>query len=224
MSRGFINVTIRHNGKIDYYIREEECVAFAVSENLQNDKQSLLRAWREIELLEKLGNKELNIRGRHDAQVCKVYVLTMPNDITHEQCIRRVKNIIDKTNIKDCTWTITVHKGEKNGTTNKHVHLIVNERNLHTMKKDREMNKKSFLDNFRKLYKQEFLEEFRKGKKVFTRNRIKTEKFWQDKTTYMTAIKKYQKIRMEEELNKKMSLQLSIAASTKQQKQQKTKI
>ena len=178
MSKGFINVSIRQNGNIGYYLREKECTYFLSSENLSSEKEELKNQWLEIEKIEKLGSKDLGIRGRHDARVCKSYILSMPNELTAEECANRAKNIIEKTAIKDCTWTIAVHRGEKEGITNQHVHLLVNERDMKTLKKDREMIKKSFLNDFRKIYQQEFEKEFSEGKENPSRGRVETGLFW----------------------------------------------
>jgi len=180
MSKGFVNVSIRYNGNIGYYLREKECTYILSSENLSSssEKEELKNQWLEIEKIEKLGSKDLGIRGRYDAVVYRSYILSMPNQLTAEECANRVKNIIEKTVIKDCTWTIAVHRGEKEGITNQHVHLLVNERNIKTLKKDREIIKKSFLNDFKKIYQQEFKEEFSVGKEVSPRGRIETNLFW----------------------------------------------
>lgn len=178
MSKGFINVSVRQNGDISYYLREKECVHFLSSKNLSFEKEELKNQWLEIENLEKLGSESLGIRGRHDARVCKSYILSMPNELSPEECSNRVQNIINQTCIKDCTWTIVVHQGKKEGITNQHVHLLVNERNLETMKKDREMVKKSFLSDFKKVYQKEFDKEFSEGRKTVARGRVETGLFW----------------------------------------------
>jgi hypothetical protein len=178
MSKGFIDISTRQNGNIGYYLREKECTHFLSSKNLSTEKSELQNQWLEIEHVEKFGNKDLGIRGRHDAQVCKSYILSMPNELSPEECATRVKNIIDKTPIKDCSYTICVHQGEKESITNQHVHLLVNERNLETHKKDREMIKKSFLSEFREIYQKEFSEEFSQGKEKEARGRVEKELFW----------------------------------------------
>jgi hypothetical protein len=193
MSKGFINVSVRQNGNIGYYLREKECSYFLSSKNLSNEKEELKNQWLEIENLEKLGNKDLGIRGRHDARVCKSYILSMPNELTPEECATRVKNIIDKTPIKDCSYTICVHQGEKEGITNQHVHLLVNERNLETLKKDREMIKKSFLGDFKEIYQNEFEKEFNQGKETVARGRVETGLFWANQSLAREMIAEQQK-------------------------------
>jgi len=198
MSKGFVDVSSRHNGNIGYYLREKECTYVLSSENLSSEKEELKNQWLEIEKIEKLGSKDLGIRGRYDAIVCKSYILSMPNQLTAEECANRVKNIIEKTAIKDCTWTIAVHRGEKEGITNQHVHLLVNERNIKTLKKDREMIKKGFLDDFRKIYQQEFKEEFSVGKEVSPRGRIETGLFWANSDLAREIIAQQQKSHISE--------------------------
>lgn len=201
MAIGFMNATTSGSGDVGYYLREKECTRFVHSSG-DLSRSEVLKSWRTIEENEKLGNKELGIRGRHDAQVRKNYVLTMPNVLNDKECTDRVKRIIEKTPIKNCTWTICVHKGEKDGITNKHVHLLVNERNLQSMKKDREMIKKVFLvKELRPTYEQEFKHEFEQSKNLNRRERIKTPLYEADRTFARETIKESENIARKETEN-----------------------
>jgi hypothetical protein len=192
MSKGFVNVTHSSNGGLSYYLREGECVAFKHPKGY--DREEILQHWQEIEKNEKLGNKVLGIRGRHDARVRTNYVLSMPNSLSPNECIERVQSIIDKTPIKNCVYTTVVHKGEKDGITNQHVHLLVNERIITTQKKDREMIRKEWLEkSFKALYEKEFKQEFEAGKSVAPRERINQGLFEADRKVSRQGILRHQK-------------------------------
>lgn len=192
MSKGFAKVSHSGNGNVAYYLREGECLAFKHPKSY--DKETILQHWQEIEKNEKLGNKDLGIRGRHDARVRTNYILSMPNSLSPNECIERVQSIIDKTPIKDCIYTTVVHKGEKDGITNQHVHLLVNERILSTQKKDREMQRKEWLDkSFKRLYEQEFKVEFSQGQTVAPRERINQGLFEADRKASRQGISLHQK-------------------------------
>ena len=192
MSKGFAKVSHSGNGNVAYYLREGECVAFKHPQGY--DKAAILQHWQEIEKHEKLGNKDLGIRGRHDARVRTNYILSMPNSLSPNVCIDRVQSIIDKTPIKDCVYTTVVHKGEKDGITNQHVHLLVNERILSTQKKDREMQRKEWLDkSFKRLYEKEFKVEFSEGQTVAPRERINQGLFEADRKASRHGISNHQK-------------------------------
>jgi hypothetical protein len=192
MSKGFCSVSHSGHGSVNYYLREGECVAFKHPQGY--DKEQILQHWQTIEKNEKLGNKDLGIRGRHDARVRTNYILSMPNSLSPNECIDRVQSIIDKTPIKDCVYTTVVHKGEKDGITNQHVHLLVNERLLSTQKKDREMQRKEWLDkSFKSLYEKEFKVEFSEGQTVAPRERINQGLFEADRKTSRQGISNHQK-------------------------------
>ena len=192
MSKGFTKVSHSGNGNVAYYLREGECMAFKHPQGY--NKESILQHWEEIEKNEKLGNKDFGIRGRHDARVRTNYILSMPNSLSPNECIDRVQSIIDKTPIKDCIYTTVVHKGEKDGITNQHVHLLVNERLLSTQKKDREMQRKEWLEkSFKSLYEKEFKVEFSEGQTVAPRERINQGLFEADRKMSRQGISNHQK-------------------------------
>ncbi len=192
MSKGFAKVSHSGNGNVAYYLREGECIAFKHPQGY--DKETILQHWQAIEKNEKLGNRDLGIRGRHDARVRTNYILSMPNSLSPNECIDRVQSIIDKTAIKDCIYTTVVHKGEKDGITNQHVHLLVNERILSTQKKDREMQRKEWLDkSFKSLYEKEFKVEFSEGQTVAPRERINQGLFEADRKASRQGISNHQR-------------------------------
>lgn len=181
MAKGFINITVSSNGDVDYYGREKECLYILSSVNLSKDKSELIKDWKHIESQEKMGDKTLGIRGRHDAQVRKNYVLSLPNELSPEVGAKRVEKILEQTPIKDCSYSIFIHRGEKDGIVNQHAHVIVNERNLKTMKKDRTMIKHDFLEkSFRPLYSKEFEAERQQGLDYERRERLGSELFYVD--------------------------------------------
>ncbi len=192
MAKGFVNVTHSGNGGLAYYLREGECIAFKHSKGY--NKEEILQHWQEIEKNEKLGNRDLGIQGRYDARVRTNYILSMPNSLSPNECINRVQSIIDKTPIKDCVYTTVVHKGEKEGITNQHVHLLVNERILSTQKKDRVMIRKEWLEkSFKPAYEKEFKQEFEAGKTVAPRQRINQGLFEADRKASRQGILNHQK-------------------------------
>jgi len=193
MSKGFINVSTSHSGDISYYLREGECIGYYHKDSIIS-KEEILSAWKTIGKNEIEGNKSLGIRGRHDAQVRKNYTLSMPNSLSAKDCIEKIKSLVIQTPIKDCTYTIAVHKGEKDGIENRHVHLLVNERNVHTMKKDREMINKVFLEkSFSPLYEKTFESEFSKGRAVEKRERIDVGLYSADPSKARRGIVAYQR-------------------------------
>ena len=192
MAKGFTNVTHSGNGGVAYYLREGECLAYRHSKGY--NKEEILKHWQDIEKNEKLGNKDLGIQGRYDARVRTNYILSMPNSLSPNECIDRVQSIIDKTPIKDCVYTTVVHKGEKDGITNQHVHLLVNERILSTQKKDRQMIRKEWLEkSFKPTYEKEFKQEFEAGKTVAPRERINQGLFEADRKASRQGISLHQK-------------------------------
>lgn len=156
------------------------------------DREAILANWLALENIEKRGNKELGIRGRHDARVRTNYIMAMPNTLNPEQCLQRVENIIQKTPIAKCTYTIVVHKGEKAGIVNQHIHLLVNERYLDTRLKDREMQRKQWLaSTLKPLYEREFRHEFFHGPTVAPRDRISQGLFESAPHLVRAALKKH---------------------------------
>lgn len=173
MAKGFVSIGHSSNGSIDYYGRDEECLGWRHSDKDLETFEDVKAAWKKMEQDEKLGNKELGIRGRHDARVRTNYILSMPNELSPQECVNRVQNIINQTDIKNCTYTIFVHNGEKDGVKNSHVHLLVNERDKTTGKKSREMIKKEWLEKkFRPLFEKEFLKERQEAPNYARRERL----------------------------------------------------
>ena len=173
MAKGNIQASRSHGGGMEYYLREKECTAYRHSDKWAIDKKAVLEQWKQIERNEIKGNRELGIRGRHDAQVRTNYMLMMPNELSAQECIDRVQSIIDETPIKDCVYTICVHGGRQGEVEhNQHVHLLVNERSKVTGKKDRELSQKAFLEKLKTIYRKEFAVEFARGREVAPRERI----------------------------------------------------
>lgn len=188
MSKGYIMASHSNSSSMDYYLRKDECIERFHSSGLKTDRE-IKDEWKQIVNNEKYGNKELGIRGRHDARISTNYTITLPNNLTPKENLEKLKELIKDTPIEKCTYTIVIHKGEKNGIKNSHAHLIVNERNTETMKKDREMIKKDWLKkDFQKKYENVFEKEFSQGKTTIQRNRIETYLFKADEERARAAI------------------------------------
>ncbi|MDR6197091.1 MobA/MobL family protein, partial [Siphonobacter sp. SORGH_AS_0500] len=193
MAKGFINVSTSGNGDVSYYSRSQECLYVQSSKNLSKEVPQLLADWKQLEWQEKMGNKELGIRGRHDAQVRKNYTLSLPNELSPQEAARRIEAMIQQTPIKDCSYSIFIHRGQKDGVTNLHAHLLVNERNLTTRKKDRQMIKKEFLEKeFRPRFEKAFASERALGKDLVSRERISTVLFQSSPQAARTLLSDYQ--------------------------------
>lgn len=195
MSKGFVNINHSKSSSMDYYLRNEECIERFHSSGNKSDRE-IKAEWKQIVNNEKYGNKELGIRGRHDARVSTNYTLTLPNSLSGKEGIDRVQQLIKNTPIEKCTYTIAIHKGEKDGVKNLHAHLIVNERHTDTQKKDREMQREEWLKKeFRPKYEKVFEKEFAIGKDAVKRERIDTFAFQADPSLAKAAIKENQFIK-----------------------------
>lgn len=188
MAEGFGRVS---HGDVngEYYGRDKECLQALDSEGIA-ETLTITTKWQAISSDEKLGNREKGIRGRHDARVGTNMILSMPNEYTPAQCLEAVKKIIDQTPAKDCYWSAWVHKGVKNGITNQHIHLSINERIISTGKKDRVMQKKGwFHEVFMKLYQKELEKPLKIAPKRAVRDRIPMGLVQSDPIFFQNAIK-----------------------------------
>lgn len=193
MAKGFINVSTSGSGDVSYYLRESECLHVQSSANLSAERAELLEQWKQLERQEKLGSKELGIRGRHDAQVRKNYTLSLPNELSAKEAATRIEAMLKETPIQDCSYSICIHRGEKDGVRNLHAHVLVNERNLKTMKKDRQMIKKAFLEKeFRPKFEQAFAAERALGKDLVSRERIEPALFQSSPEVARELLRTYQ--------------------------------
>lgn len=103
----------------------------------------------------------------------KNYTLSLPNELSAKEAANRIEAMLKETPIKDCSYSICIHRGQKDGVRNLHAHVLVNERNLITRKKDRHMIKKAFLEQeFRPKFEQAFAAERALGKDLVSRERI----------------------------------------------------
>lgn len=226
MSKGFIKVHPAQSSSMDYYLRNGECLERFHSTGNKTDRE-IKEEWKQIVNNEKYGNKELKIRGRHDARVSKNYVITLPNNLTPKENLDKLKELVKNTPIEKCTYTIAIHKGVKDGVTNIHAHLIVNERNLETMKKDRLMNSKDWLKSeFQVKYEKTFEKEFSQGKETIPRERIETYAYQADPQTarYIISQTQIPKEPVKEILsNESQLLELMKQYAEKKQEQEKPK-
>ncbi len=188
MASGFCNVSATGGGDIGYYLREGECLE--VRHHRKNLDSSAIKAeWKQIEANEIYGNKELGIRGRHDAQVRKNYIFSVPNELKPSEAMERLEKLVASTPIKDCAWTMAYHAGEREGIVNRHVHLLVNERSKVTMKKDRSMQTKDFLaKEIKPKFFSIFEQERSQGKTYEKRERIDIENYKADESMARSSI------------------------------------
>lgn len=200
MAKGFINISHSGNGSIDYYARDQECLGWRHSDKNLEDLEEVKQVWKEIEQNEKLGNKDLGIRGRHDARVRTNYVLSLPNHLTAKESADKIQSIIEQSEIKNCTYTMFLHRGENDKVKNLHIHLIVNERNLETGKKDRTMQRKEWLEKkFRPLYEQTFKKEFEQGPNYARRERLAVGLYQSDTTEAKNIIQEVYRVSEEQD-------------------------
>ena len=192
MAAGTAYITTAGNGNVGYYVREGEAVL--IYSNLGETKEEIVHEFKEIEYLDRYGRKDLKIKGRQDARVRTNIMLTLPNDMDNEKCMQHVKNIINKTPIKDCKYIISIHKGESGEVKqNKHVHIIYNERNTKTNKKDRRFKDHDYFKKLLVEYKNQF--GFKHVEEVeYKRDRIKMEQ-WKSDPDLANKIVKTDKIK-----------------------------
>lgn len=114
MSKGYIMASHSKSSSMDYYLRNGECVERFHSTGEKTDRE-IKDEWKQIVINEKYGNRDLKIRGRHDARVSTNYTITLPNELTAKQNLEKVKDLIKDTPIEKCTYTIAIHRGEKDG-------------------------------------------------------------------------------------------------------------
>lgn len=161
MARGFINVS---NGggssSIRYILRNGECVLW--ESNISNDKSEVISKVRKMENIEKIGNSELNIRGRHDARAMKKLIISLPNNLSNEDNKKYLDNVINKVGISEYPYVIAIHNGLKDGIENRHAHINFFERKFEkgNSNKNRYFNQKKFVSDIKEAYKSQFNFEF----------------------------------------------------------------
>lgn len=140
----------------EYILREKEALLY--SSNLGNDKKSILNTVKKYDSIEKLGDKDLGIRGRHDARSMKKIILALPNKNTPEENMVLVQKLLSQTGITDYPHLVVLHRGEKDGIINRHAHINFFERKFEkgNSNKNREFNKRGFVHSFRNTYQNIF--------------------------------------------------------------------
>lgn len=128
---------------------------------------------------EKIGNRELGIRGRHDAQVMKKLIMSLPNEMDLKDVKTKLEGFLEKTGIGKFPYLVCVHRGEKDGIVNRHVHINFFQRRFEAgnSNKERSFVKKTFAEEVRGIYQEVF--GFKKNEAE--RVRIPRQEFWKFK-------------------------------------------
>jgi hypothetical protein len=223
MATGFCNVSATGGGDVGYYLREGECLEVRHHVFGKSPKE-IKSEWKEIADNEIYGNKDLGIRGRHDAQVRKNYIFSVPNELKPSEALDRLEKLVASTPIKDCAWTMAYHAGEREGITNRHVHLLVNERSKVTMKKDRSMQKREFLANeIKPTFVSLFAAERAMGKTYEKRERLDIENYKADERLARSSIVASQVLKQSQERATAEKWLLDYEKERQKQEQEKAK-
>lgn len=128
---------------------------------------------------EKVGNRELGIRGRHDAQIMKKLIMSLPNDMDLKDVKAKLEAFLEKSGIGKFPYLACVHRGEKDGIVNRHVHINFFQRRFEAgnSNKERLFVKKTFAEEIRGIYQEVF--GFKKNEAE--RVRIPRQEFWKFK-------------------------------------------
>ena len=136
---------VRHVG---YLLRKDECImAFTDSTGTRDE---IKKRWKDI------ADRELS--KRVDARMQSRLVIPLPNDVDLKAFREEFGNYFGKLALRNHTWLVTVHKGESGDVErNLHGHLVYNDRDLVTGKKNRDLMSKEFLQAVKGQYER-FLE------------------------------------------------------------------
>ena len=128
---------------------------------------------------EKIGNRELGIRGRHDAQIMKKLIMSLPNEMEMKEVKTKLEGFLEKSGIGQFPYLACVHRGEKDGIVNRHVHINFFQRRFEAgnSNKERSFVKKTFAEEVRGMYQEAF--GFQKNE--LERVRIPRQEFWKFK-------------------------------------------
>jgi hypothetical protein len=147
---------------INYYGREKECIAILVNDS-KNSLLELQEKWTAIEQFEK--------SIRYDAKVFTSLILQLPNVWSKDEALQKISYFLSTGKVKEQEYAAFIHKGEQGEVAkNFHCHLIYNERDKRTRKKNRTMSKlgfqKDLVKDFQKTYGQDILEKLENIPKV----------------------------------------------------------
>lgn len=157
MAAGMVNIS---NGggtsSCEYIMRDGECEIYF--SNIAETKAEILKQVSAWVKMEKRGNKELGIRGRHDARALKKLIITLPNKNTTAENKELLSLLLSKTEISDYPYMAAIHKGLKDGIENKHAHVNFFERKFEkgNSNKNRKFNLRTFANDFRADYQKIF--------------------------------------------------------------------
>ena len=160
MSAGMINISSTHTvdqtvSSCKYIMRRQE--AILVMSTIGRDSNILSTVERYAKY-EKIGNPELGIRGRHDAQVMKKLIMTLPNDLELPVVKEKLEVFLENSGIGKFPYLLCVHRGEKDGIVNRHVHINFFQRRFEkgNSNKERLFVQKAFAEDVRAKYQEVF--------------------------------------------------------------------
>ena len=179
MAAGMINISSTHSteqsvSSCNYIMRPKE--AILVFSTLGEEKKAILKLVEQYSNYEKIGNRELGIRGRHDAQVMKKIIISLPNELEMEETEKKLQELLKKSGIEKYPYLVCVHRGEKDGIVNRHAHINFFQRKFIAgdSKKERLFVQKHFAETIRGIYQGVF--GFRKND--LERVRVARQEFW----------------------------------------------
>src|ERR1035437_6701715 len=156
MAAGMVNIGTTYTveqtvSSCKYIARPQEAILVLSSMGTGSDMLQQVKAFSEYE---KIGNRELGIRGRHDAQIMKKLIMSLPNEMELSEVEKGMRLFLDKTKIGSFPYLLCVHRGEKDGIINRHVHINVFQRNFEkgNSNKERSFVQKQFVETIRGIY------------------------------------------------------------------------
>src|ERR1035437_445477 len=156
MAAGMVNIGTTYTveqtvSSCKYIARPQEAILVLSSMGTGSDMLQQVKAFSEYE---KIGNRELGIRGRHDAQIMKKLIMSLPNELELSEVEKRMRLFLDKTKIGSFPYLLCVHRGEKDGIISRHVHINFFQRNFEkgNSNKERSFVQKQFVETIRGIY------------------------------------------------------------------------
>lgn len=153
MAAGMVNISGGGGeSSCRYIMRSHEAIAFW--SNMGEGRNNILGAVRSYCAMETKGNRELGIRGRHDAKLMTKLIVSLPNANTMEENRGLLKQLLEKAGISAYPHLVAMHRGEKDGITNRHAHINFFERKFErgNSMKNRAFNDKHFVEDVTREY------------------------------------------------------------------------
>lgn len=144
-----------------------------------DERKGILKQVEQYAQYEKIGSRELGIRGRHDAQIMKKVIMSLPNEMELDQMREKLSLFLERSGIGEYPYLVCVHRGEKDGIINRHVHINFFQRRFESGRsnKERRFVKKTFAEETRTVYQ----EVFGFSKNAVERVRLPRQDFWKYK-------------------------------------------